>query len=556
MRCFFDTNSSISTGIDDVATLLQQESLTVFTFVILQCFTLTFLLGAWLLKVLPPKSFVGADPNVVTYSTWYPLKSLLKQAGHELVPVKANLVDLIWTDKPKRPTNPIEPLPIKYTGLLVEKKLANIRNEMKERNTEVLVITALDEIAWLLNLRGSDIEYNPVFFAYVIVQYNSCAIFINKNQYTSEVSDHLKKEAPEENFIIEPYENVFDFLSNLIQNLNGSVWISELANFALVSLIPKQQVHRELSPIALMKAIKNPTEREGMRNAHIKDAIALCCYFAWLEKNIKNTTITEVSGAKKLEEFRSVQADFKGLSFTTISSVGPHGAIIHYSPSAETDVPLTTDSLYLCDSGGHYLDGTTDVTRTIHLGTPTEYERECFTRVLKGQLQLGTAIFPSKIRGNYLDAFARKFLWDAGLDYSHGTSHGVGSYLCVHEGPMQISWRHIPDDPGLLEGMFISNEPGYYENGKFGIRIEDVVEIVKADTPYNYNNRGYLTFDTITLVPKQQKLIKVEWLTDKEIEILNDYHQKCRKILGPLLDQQGQTEAKEWLWRETEPIKR
>lgn len=507
-------------------------------------------------KVLPAKSFVGADPNVVTYHSWMPLKAQLEQAGHELVPVQTNLIDLVWTDKPKRPSNPIEPLPVKYSGALVAKKLADIRHEMKEKNAQLLVVTALDEVAWLLNLRGSDIEYNPVFFAYVIVQQNACVLFIDKKQYSAAVEEHLKKEAPEENFIVEPYEKIHEGLSNLAQNLSGYVWLAELANYALISLIPPKSLLLELSPIALMKAVKNPVERQGMRNAHIRDAAALCCYFAWLEKNVKNSTITEISGAKKLEEFRSLQADFKGLSFATISSVGPHGAIIHYHPEPETDVPITTDTLYLCDSGGQYLDGTTDVTRTIHLGTPTDFEKESFTRVLKGQLQMGNAVFPAKIRGNYLDSFARKFLWDVGLDYGHGTGHGVGSYLCVHEGPMQISWRHAPDDPGLVEGMFVSNEPGYYENGKFGIRIEDVVEIVKANTPYNFNNRGYLTFDTITLVPKQQKLIKVEMLTDKEIEILNDYHRKCREFVGPLLEQQGQIEAKEWLWRETEPIKK
>lgn len=483
-----------------------------------------------------------------------PLKTQLQQAGHELVPVKPNLIDLIWTDRPSRPCNPIVPLPLKYSGVSVAKKLSDIRVQMKEKNSTVLVVTALDEIAWLLNLRGSDIEYNPVFFAYVIVQHNACVIFIRKLQYSEEVSQHLKQEAPEENFIVEPYENINDTLAQL--NVEGYIWMPENANYALVSLVPQKSLLLELTPIALMKAVKNPTERKGMRNAHIRDAAAVCCYFSWLEKHIYNETITEISGAKKLEEFRSLQTDFRGLSFGTISAVGPHGAIIHYHPEPESDIPITTDTLYLCDSGGQYLDGTTDITRTIHLGNPTEFEKECFTRVLKGQLQMGSAVFPSKIKGNYLDSFARKFLWDVGLDYGHGTGHGVGAYLNVHEGPMQISWRHIPEDSGLQEGMFVSNEPGYYEDGKFGIRIEDVVEIVKAETPHNFNNRGYLTFTTITLVPKQRKLIKVDMLTDGEIEILNDYHQKCRDLVGPLLEEQGQVEAKEWLWRETEAIKK
>lgn len=427
---------------------------------------------------------------------------------------------------------------------------------MKEKNASILVVTALDQIAWLLNLRGSDIDYNPLFFSYVIVQLHSFILFIDSKKYTNEVAQHLKEEAPNENFKIESYENMEEVLKGLAQNVVGYVWLSETASYALTSVVPQKSLLAELTPIAVMKAIKNSVEIEGMKNAHVKDAAALCCYFSWLEKNVQREKITEVSGALKLEEFRKQQADYVGPSFDTISSVGPHGAIIHYSPDADTDVPLTVDALYLCDSGGQYLDGTTDVTRTLHFGTPSDYEKECFTRVLKGQLHLATMVFPTKIKGNYLDSFTRQYLWKVGLDYGHGTGHGIGSYLCVHEGPMGISWRHLPDDPGLEEGMFLSNEPGYYEDGKFGIRLEDIVRVVKANTPYNFNNRGYLMFDTITLVPKQLKMVVVEMLTDDEIKVLNEYHQNCRSIIGPLLEKQGQIEAKEWLWRETEPLKR
>lgn len=514
------------------------------------------LLASWLSKTLPIGSRVGVDPRIITYQDWTPLKTQLELAGHKLVPISQNLIDLIWKDRPKTPCNPVKPLPIQYSGKAVAAKLADVRQHMKEKNASVLVITALDEIAWLLNLRGSDIDYNPVFFAYVIVQLESCLLFIDPKKYTKDVAQHLKEEAPNEKFIIKQYEDVEKALKELTQNLVGRVWLSESASYALISAVPQKTLYTDVTPTALMKAVKNSVEIEGMRNAHIKDAAALCCYFAWLEKNVQREKITEITGAEKLEEFRKQQADYVGASFGTISSVGPHGAIIHYTPDAKTDAQLTVDALYLCDSGGQYLDGTTDVTRTLHFGTPSDYEKECFTRVLKGQLQLAASVFPTKIKGNYLDSFARQFLWKVGLNYGHGTGHGIGSYLCVHESPIGISWRHLPDDPGLEEGMFLSNEPGYYEDGKFGIRLEDIIQIVKATVPYDFNNRGYLTCDTITLVPKQIKMIAVELLTDEEITLLNEYHEKCRNIIGPLLEQQGQFEAKEWLWKETEPIKR
>lgn len=255
---------------------------------------------------------------------------------------------------------------------------------MQEKKAEILVVTALDEVAWVLNLRGSDIPYNPVFFSFVIIEKDVLRIFIDESRYTKEVAEFLASEAPKENIKVEPYDNVNVTLSELAKNLTSFVWLSPKASFSLVNLIPKENLLSEITPICLMKAVKNPTEIKGMRNAHIKDAAALCCYFDWLEKNVDKENITEISGAKKLEEFRALQEDFMGPSFSTISSVGPHGAIIHYSPDENTDVRITRDSVYLCDSGGQYLDGTTDVTRTIHLGNPTSYEKECYTYVLKG----------------------------------------------------------------------------------------------------------------------------------------------------------------------------
>ncbi|XP_044750322.1 xaa-Pro aminopeptidase ApepP [Coccinella septempunctata] len=510
-------------------------------------------ISAWLSKNLPDGSNVGVDPRLFMLLKWNIVNRQLVSCGHKLVPVLTNLTSILWTDRPVRPSNKVFPLGIKYTGKTIAEKLEIIVRDMKEKNCTTLVISTLDDVAWTLNLRGSDIEYNPLFFAYLVIKRGQVAIFINLNQLSPEVNKHLTEEMGRFTFSVHPYEEIDEYLK---QCEKEKVWFSDSINYHLNSLVPKHNQHIEISPTTLLKAVKNPTEVQGMRNAHIKDGAALCCYLAWLEENVPKGGVTEMSGAAKLEEFRKLQDDFMGLSFPTISSSGPNGAIIHYQPTKASDRPIMTDSLYLCDSGAQFKDGTTDVTRTVHFGTPTSHEMECFTRVLKGQLKLGNAIFPLKIKGNYLDSFARQFLWEVGLDYGHGTSHGIGSFLNVHEGPMGISWRPYPEDPGLEPNMFLSNEPGFYEDGNFGIRLEDIVQIVPASLPYNFNNRGFLTFETITLCPKQTKLIDIELITNEEIELLNDYHHRCREILGPVLQKQGQTQALNWLWKETIPMRK
>lgn len=508
--------------------------------------------AVWLAKRLQSGSRVGADPNLVSYSTWKPLLTHLEAAGISLVPITTNLIDVIWEDRPTPPCNTIQPLSVKYTGKACKAKVEEVRTQMTEKGARLLVFSALDEVAWLLNLRGSDIQYNPVFFSYVIVTKAQVHLFVDEAKVSLAVYNHFNEEDIQ--VTIHPYEKFKTFLMDQVSEKDGKIWISPESSYALSAAVPEKMWLSEISPIQVMKAIKNPVEIQGMISAHIRDAAAVCCYFAWLEKEVPKGHVTEISGAEKLEQFRREQEDFVGPSFSTISSVGPHAAIIHYEPSAKTDRQITTEEVYLCDSGGQYKDGTTDITRTIHLGTPSEYEKECFTRVFKGQCFLGTTVFPSKIKGNCLDTLARKFLWDVGLDYMHGTGHGIGMYLNVHEGPMGVSWRVYPNDPGLQEGMFISNEPGYYEDGKFGFRIEDIVRIVPAKTPHNFKDRGYLTFETVSLVPIQTKMLVPEMLTEKEVRHLNEYHSRCREIVGPLLQKMGHNEAREWLYRETEPI--
>ncbi|KAK2098972.1 Xaa-Pro aminopeptidase 1 [Saguinus oedipus] len=534
----------------------------------------------WLVSVLPEGSRVGVDPLIiptgpaacpaamgiqlmpgpqcVSSDYWKKMAKVLRSAGHHLIPVKENLVDKIWTDRPERPCKPLLTLGLDYTGISWKDKVADLRLKMAERNVVWFVVTALDEIAWLFNLRGSDVEHNPVFFSYAVIGLETIMLFIDGDRIdTPSVKEHLLLDLgleAEYRIQVHPYKSILSELKALCADLSPreKVWVSDKASYAVSEAIPKvggptlahlnpanpfpvlvlsleqrqisecacwiRKDHRccmPYTPICIAKAVKNSAESEGMRRAHIKDAVALCELFNWLEKEVPKGDVTEISAADKAEEFRRQQADFVDLSFPTISSTGPNGAIIHYAPVPETNRTLSLDEVYLIDSGAQYKDGTTDVTRTMHFGTPTAYEKECFTYVLKGHIAVSAAIFPTGTKGHLLDSFARSALWDSGLDYLHGTGHGVGSFLNVHEGPCGISYKTFSDEP-LEAGMIVTDEPGYYEDGSFGIRIENVVLVVPVKTKYNFNNRGSLTFEPLTLVPIQTKMIDVDSLTDKE----------------------------------------
>uniref|UniRef100_A0A8V0Z6F1 Xaa-Pro aminopeptidase 1 n=1 Tax=Gallus gallus TaxID=9031 RepID=A0A8V0Z6F1_CHICK len=512
----------------------------------------------WLVSVLPEGSKVGVDPSIIPADQWKRMSKVLRSAGHDLVPVKENLIDTIWTDRPQRPCKPLIVLDLSYTGVSWRDKIVALRSKMAERKVVWFVVTALDEVAWLFNLRGSDVEYNPVFFAYAVIGMNTIRLFIDGDRMMDPaVREHLQLDStlePEFKIQVMPYRSILTELQAVGAGLSPKekVWLSDKASYALTEAIPK--AYRYLTPytpICIAKAVKNALETEGMRRAHIKDAVALCELFNWLEKEVPKGTVTEIIAADKAEEFRSQQKDFVELSFATISSTGPNGAIIHYKPVPETNRTLSVNEIYLLDSGAQ--DGTTDVTRTMHFGTPSAYEKECFTYVLKGHIAVSAAIFPNGTKGHLLDSFARSALWDCGLDYLHGTGHGVGSFLNVHEGPCGISYKTFADEP-LEAGMIVSDEPGYYEDGSFGIRIENVVLVIPAETKYNFKNRGSLTFEPLTLVPIQTKMIDVSLLTQKECNWVNDYHQKCREVIGAELERQGRHEALRWLIRETEPL--
>lgn len=314
----------------------------------------------------------------------------------------------------------------------------------------------------LFNLRGSDIKSNPVFFSYAIVTDTEVLFFIEPSRITDEIRTHFAANNVEVK--VKPYNELASTLEQLAKEVEGKVWVSSTSSHLLTELVPREKRYTEITPIQVMKALKNDVEAQGMRDCHVRDGVALVQYFAWLENEVLNKrTVTEISGADKLEEFRKKGDRFMGLSFGTINGSGPHSSIIHYGATKETDREITDKEMYLCDSGAQYLDGTTDVTRTWHFGQPSDFERECFTRVFKGQWQMGKLVFPNRTKGRALDSLARKFLWDYGLDYGHGTGHGVGSFLNVHEGPMGIGTRDYPDDPGLQINMFLSNEPGEKE---------------------------------------------------------------------------------------------
>lgn len=513
----------------------------------------------WLATNLEPGSNVGIHPMLCTSSSWSEMSEKLKSTDCQLVEVEEDLVDLLWSQdsenpQPARPENPVFPLEHAFTGRTWQSKVEEVRGELKAKGCDLVIFSALDDVAWLLNLRGSDIEYNPVFFAYAAVTLKEVVLFINPSQVNSALQDSLTPDDMEESVSILQYSAIKDYIREAVKTCSGKIWLSDTASHGLVSLVPQKKRHLKVTPVCLMKAIKNEVELQGFEVCHARDAAGLCQYLAWLEKAISSGQVTEISGADQLEVFRSELDNFMGLSFQSISSVGPNGAVIHYKPTPETDRVITREELYLIDSGAQYKDGTTDVTRTVHFGTPSQHEIECFTRVLKGVIGIATAVFPSKIKGNCLDSFARKHLWEVGLDYLHGTSHGVGSFLNVHEGPMGISWRVYPNDPGLQAGMILSDEPGYYEDGKFGIRIENIVKIVPAATKHKFQDRDFLTFETVTVVPIQTKMIDPDLMTRSELDWLNSYHQLCRDRVGPLLRQMGRTEALDWLIRETQPI--
>ncbi|KAJ7074966.1 peptidase M24, structural domain-containing protein [Mycena belliarum] len=415
-----------------------------------------------------------------------------------------------------------------------------------------MVVTMLDEVAWLFNLRGADIAFNPVFFAYATVTMDKATLFIDSDQLDDATRRNLGDDVA-----VQSYATFFDNLKCLSKELgtgdSPKVLLGDKSSLAVAEAVGAGNYVLVPSPVAEMKAIKNETELEGFRQSHIRDGAALARYFAWLEERlVAGSELNESQAADKLEEYRSELDLFRGLSFPTISSTGPNGAIIHYDPDPNDCAVIKQDQIYLCDSGAQFYDGTTDVTRTWHFGTPNAEEKRAFTRVLQGHISIDTAIFPSGTTGYLLDAFARRALWQDGLDYRHGTGHGVGHYLNVHEGPHGMGVRIAYNSTALKAGMTVSNEPGYYADGRFGIRIENIVLVRQVDTPNNFGDKGFLGFEHVTMCPIQTKLVDESLFTAEEKRWLNDYHAEVfAKVSGLLKNDQR---ALAWLERECSAI--
>ncbi|KAI8889077.1 hypothetical protein K501DRAFT_329437 [Backusella circina FSU 941] len=497
---------------------------------------------------LPSGSRIGLDATLTTANDARDLQTQLGNVNSTLVPVSPNPVDVAWAEaRPAYPLDPVFVHPVSFAGEAFQSKLDKVRKHLHDHHAHGVMVSALDEIAWLLNLRGSDVDCNPVFYAYVLVTVDQTVLYIQQEKVTDEVKAYL------EGVEIRPYHGVFEDLRALQAGLNGKkVFVDGSTSMAIVEAMGAGNVMEERSFINDAKAIKNERELTGMRECHLRDGAALVQYFAWLEQQLQSGQILdEVQAADHLESLRAAQADYIGLSFPTISSTGANGAIIHYEPERGNCKVIDPHQIYLCDSGAQYRDGTTDVTRTYHFGTPSAYEKTCFTAVLQGHIALDRAVFPIGTTGYLLDPFARAHLWELGLDYRHGTGHGVGSFLNVHEGPHGISNRPHNNTP-LAACMTVTDEPGYYEDGKFGIRIENILLIRKADTPNNFGDRGYLGFEHVTMVPIGLNLIDVDALSPKEKQWINSYHDECRNKLGPLVASDAVAVA--WLERETTHI--
>ena len=503
---------------------------------------------------------VGVDPTTITAPDSRKLNDKIKKkGGKHLVGVAENLVDLVWDkEKPARPNEPAKVLGLESAGKKFQEKIDELRKELEKKKAAGFVVSMLDEIAWLFNLRGNDIPYNPVFFSYAVITPTTATLYIDESKLAPNAKAHLMS------VNIRPYDAIFSDITALSKEdpltetatstdarPKRKYLISTKASMALSQALGGEAKVDEIrSPIGDAKAIKNATELEGMRQCHIRDGAALIEYFAWLEDELvsNNATLDECQAADKLEQIRSKHDKFVGLSFDTISSTGPNAAVIHYKPEPGNCSTIDPAKIYLCDSGAQYLDGTTDTTRTLHFGEPTAQEKEAYTLVLKGHIALEQAVFPRGTTGFALDVLARQHLWKYGLDYRHGTGHGVGSYLNVHEGPIGIGTRIQYSEVPLSVGNVISNEPGYYEDSGFGIRIENIIMVKEVSTKQTFGDKPYLGFEHVTMVPMCRKLVDVKLLEAGEREWLNAYHKEVEEKTAKFF--KGDERSRAWLERE------
>ena len=485
------------------------------------------------------KAVVGLDGNVNSFAEVAALEQELATKGNITVRTDADPMAELWTDRPVIPDNMVSLHPLEYSGESTSSKVSRVRKHLLDCGADGLLVTALDEIAWVLNLRGSDVHCNPVFVSYLLISPENITLYINNVKLPDDVKAYLMSE----HIDVQAYESVVEGLrlyagKSLLVDMSST-------NYSLATAVPFEKVCSGVSPIASMKAVKNKVEQDGFRAAMLRDGVAVVKFLAWLKSAVEAGGQTEISLDERLTALRAEQPKFKGISFDTIVGYEAHGAIVHYEATPETDIPVQPHGLVLIDSGAQYLDGTTDITRTIALGELSEEQRRVYTLVLKGHIQLDRCRFPAGACGSQIDALARAPMWREGYNYMHGTGHGVGSYLNVHEGPHQIrmEWRPAP----LQAGMTVTNEPGIYLEGKFGVRIENTLLIVPAEsTAFG----DFLKFETLTLAPIDTAPIVLEMLSTEEREWLNNYHRRVYESLSPYLEGY----EKEWLRKATLPI--
>ncbi|WP_375638328.1 aminopeptidase P family protein [Bartonella sp. AA16NXGY] len=490
------------------------------------------------------KLSIGFDPWLHTIAATDALRNALEmKAGGKLVEVQHNPIDLLWHNQPKLPQSALSIHPLKYAGCDTDEKLALIYKDIQQTHANAFIFTDPSSIAWTFNIRGNDVSNTPFSLCFALIPLNETpALFIDNKKLGVEQKQYLERYAK----LYEP-EQLIPKIKEYVQKGTVFALDPQLTCEKLRTVIEEKNSSfiTLTDPAALPRAIKNDTELNGARKAHLRDGVALTRFFSWLDKQIPGS-ISEISAAQKLEEFRINTAKemgekLKDLSFDTISAAGENGAIIHYRVTTQTNKQLKAGELYLVDSGGQYRDGTTDVTRTVAIGNIGEEEKRCFTLVLKGMIALSTIRFPKGTRGQDLDALARIALWKAGFDYAHGTGHGVGSYLCVHEGPQNISRKGCQE---LISGMILSNEPGYYREGAFGIRLENLM-IVQPAQKIDGGDIEMLSFETLTHCPIDRRLILPELLTQEERQWLNDYHARVYQMNAPYLNEEDKKWAKE-----------
>lgn len=495
----------------------------------------------FLLNELSPGKTVGLDGFTYSAAEGEHLEKLLGRKGIVLE-TAYDLVDLIWKDRPAIPGNSLFEMPEELSGKRVSEKLNEINDLLHKEGADCLLLGALDEIAWTFNIRGTDVAYNPVAISYGFVSEEESILFIDPKKMTAEVAEKLKKEG----VTLADYTRIQTYLSRLSND--KTVYIdAKKTNLSLFNAIPKGcKIIEGLTPANHLKSIKNETEIKGFRNALLKDGIALTKFYIWLEKQMTTgETVTELSASEKLTSLRAEQAMYLMDSFSTICGYAGHGAIVHYSPTPESNITFKPEGLLLMDSGAQYMDGTTDITRTIALGEPTEQMKKDFTRTLKGMISIAKCKFPEGTRGCQIDILARKALWDAGIQYLHGTSHGIGHCLNVHEGPQSIRMDENP--VSLKPGMIMSNEPAMYRTGEYGIRIENMI-LTQNDSETEWGK--FLCFDTLTLCYIDTRLVLVSMLSAREHAWLNKYHQKVYELLSPHLNE----EEKAWLKEKTREV--